>query len=102
MFIHKVISQKAARDLIGSPEEFSGGVIVTKNGEPTIFMQPASERISEQEQLQMERESIALAQLVMLSRNDVSNGRTVSGREMLDRLRHKYETNQHVKEPRST
>ena len=36
------MSQKAAREGLGSPELFDGGVFVTKNGVAELFVQPAA------------------------------------------------------------
>lgn len=91
----KAISQKMARDLLGAPEEFSGGVFVTKNGEPTLFMQPADERLQEQEQLQIEREGLAMTRLVMLSLTDINHGRVMTRDDVLAKLRRNIGSTQH-------
>jgi len=44
----KAMSQRAAREALGTPESFSGGVYVTKNGTPELFITTAADRAQEQ------------------------------------------------------
>ena len=80
------MSQKAARDGLGSPDLFKGGVFVTKNGTAELFIQTAAEREEELAQREYERQTSALVRLVMLAKQDVYNGRTMSCEEVLKRL----------------
>ena len=80
------MSQKAARDGLGSPDLFKGGVFVTKNGTAELFIQTAAEREEELAQREYERQTSALVRLVMLAKQDVDNGRTMSCEEVLKRL----------------
>ena len=80
------MSQKAARDGLGSPDLFKGGVFVTKNGTAELFIQTAAEREEELAQREHERQTSALVRLVMLAKQDVNNGRTMSCEEVLKRL----------------
>lgn len=41
------ISQKSAREMLGTPQNFRGGVYVTKNGAAELFIQTAEEREAE-------------------------------------------------------
>jgi hypothetical protein len=81
------MSQKAARDGLGSPELFKGGVLVTKNGTAELFIQTAEERAEELAIRERERQTTALVRLVMLAKQDVDSGRTMSPDEALKRLR---------------
>lgn len=82
------ISQRAAREGLGTPEMFQGGVYVTKNGNAELFIQTAEDRALELETLQNERENKALLRLVMLAQQDISDGRTFSVEEAKERMRH--------------
>ncbi|MGN5073410.1 hypothetical protein ACTG2C_00020 [Aeromonas veronii] len=52
--LYRAISQKAAREGIGEPSNFSGGVYVTKNGSPELFIMTAEERAAELAEQQQE------------------------------------------------
>ncbi len=80
------MSQKAARDGLGTPELFKGGVFVTKNGTAELFIQTATEREEELAKLEHERQTAALVRLVMLAKQDVELGRTMSPAEVMKRL----------------
>lgn len=82
------ISQRAAREGLGTPEIFQGGVYVTKNGTAELFIQTAEERASELQALANEREKKALLRLVMLAKQDISEGRSFSVEEAKERMRH--------------
>lgn len=82
------ISQRAAREGLGTPETFKGGVYVTKNGVAELFIQTAEERAMELESLHSEDEKKALLRLVMLAQQDINNGRTFSAEEIKERMRH--------------
>ncbi|AWA05055.1 hypothetical protein [Aeromonas hydrophila] len=82
------ISQRAAREGLGTPEMFQGGVFVTKNGITELFIQTAEDRELELEALANDRENKALLRLVMLAQRDVTEGRTFSVQEAKERMRH--------------
>ncbi|CAK7005711.1 MAG: hypothetical protein MEPRV_00263 [Providencia sp.] len=79
------MSQKAAREGLGNPELFKGGVFVTKNGQSELFIQTSVER--EIELKERERQANALLKLVMAAKDDVKNKRTLSPEEALEKLR---------------
>lgn len=79
------MSQKAAREGLGNPELFKGGVFVTKNGQSELFIQTSVER--EIELKERERQANALLKLVMAAKDDVKNKRTSSPEEALEKLR---------------
>ncbi|WP_378080097.1 hypothetical protein ACFU5E_11065 [Aeromonas bestiarum] len=82
----KVISLRAARKALGNPESFSGGIYVTKNGVPELFIFTAAERAQElAEQQELEQE--ALVKLVSLAIQDIVAGKTYTVDEALTRLR---------------
>ncbi|CNI14026.1 hypothetical protein [Yersinia pekkanenii] len=81
------MSQKAAREGLGSPELFDGGVFVTKNGVAELFVQPAAEREAEIRERHIERQSNALLKLVMLAKQDIKNQQGMSPEETLRKLR---------------
>ena len=82
------ISQRAAREGLGTPEVFQGGVYVTKNGVAELFIQTAEDREAELQTLHLERENKALLRLVMLAKQDVTEGRTFSVSQAKERMRH--------------
>ena len=81
------MSQKAAREGLGNPELFQGGVYVTKNGMAELFVQTAEEREAELRDREAERQSTALLMLVMSAKQDVKQGRAMSASDALRRLR---------------
>ncbi|QUY47211.1 hypothetical protein JK621_17570 [Serratia plymuthica] len=81
------MSQKAAREGLGSPDLFEGGVFVTKNGVAELFVQTAAEREAEIRERNLERQANALLKLVMLANQDIKNQRGMSPEETLRRLR---------------
>lgn len=81
------ISQKSAREMLGTPEQFRGGVYVTKNGAAELFIQTAEEREAELAERQQQLQVTAMLKLVSLSQHDVEQGRVSSGREALARRR---------------
>ncbi|MEQ5727879.1 hypothetical protein AB7360_00360 [Providencia alcalifaciens] len=83
------MSQKAAREGLGNPELFKGGVFVTKNGQSELFIQTSVEREIELKERERERErqANALLKLVMAAKDDVKNKRTLSPEETLEKLR---------------
>ncbi|CDG96943.1 conserved hypothetical protein [Xenorhabdus bovienii str. puntauvense] len=83
----KTISQKAARESLGSPEFFEGGVYVTKNGVSELFVQTANERDAELEERVLERQVHALLKLTMMAKQDVVHERTMTPDEALKKLR---------------
>lgn len=82
------ISQRAAREGLGTPEMFQGGVYVTRNGTAELFIQTAQERAAELARQDGDRETKALVRLVMLAQRDISEGKTISITEARERMRH--------------
>lgn len=80
------MSQKAAREGLGSPDLFEGGVYVTKNGVAELFVQTAAEREAEIRERNLERQSNALLKLTMLAKQEIKNQRGLSPEETLQRL----------------
>jgi len=81
------MSQKSARDGLGTPSNFEGGVYVTRNGVAELFVQTAAEREIEMNELRMERQTNALLRLVMLAKQDIKENRKMSPEEALRRMR---------------
>lgn len=81
------MSQKAAREGLGSPELFEGGVYVTKNGVAELFVQTAAEREAEIRERNLERQSNALLKLTMMAKQEIKNQRGLLPEETLQRLR---------------
>ncbi|CAB5532705.1 hypothetical protein AB6F64_18395 [Providencia hangzhouensis] len=81
------MSQKAAREGLGNPELFKGGVFVTKNGQSELFIQTSEEREIELKERERERQANALLKLVMAAKDDVKNKRILSPEEALEKLR---------------
>lgn len=81
------MSQKSARDGLGTPDKFEGGVFITKNGVAELFVQTAAEREVEMNELRMERQTNALLKLVMMAKQDIKEDRKMSPEEALRRLR---------------
>ncbi|MHA4830440.1 hypothetical protein [Kluyvera intermedia] len=79
------ISQKSAREMLGTPEQFRGGVYVTKNGAAELFIQTAEERDAELAERHQQQQVNAMLKLVSLSQHDVEQGRFGSARELLTR-----------------
>lgn len=80
------ISQKTAREMLGTPQNFRGGVYVTKNGAAELFIQTAEEREAELAERQQQQVN-AMLKLVSLSQHDFENGSHESARELLTRRR---------------
>ena len=81
------ISQKQARDLLGSPETFRGGAFITRNGSSELFIQTAEERDAEVAERGLERQANALLKLAALSQLDIQHGRYEDADEYLKRRR---------------
>lgn len=77
------ISQKAARDLLGTPEYFEGGVFVSRNGKAELFIQTASEREAELARRAEDEQINAMLKLVALSQKDVGNDDVMTAEELL-------------------
>ncbi|MGV7961761.1 hypothetical protein QPK13_11825 [Photorhabdus tasmaniensis] len=77
------ISQKAARDLLGTPEYFEGGVFVSRNGKAELFIQTASDREAELARQKEDEQINAMLKLVALSQKDVENGDVMTPEELL-------------------
>jgi PHD/YefM family antitoxin component YafN of YafNO toxin-antitoxin module len=82
----KVISLRVAQETLENPESFRGGVYVTKNGAPELFITTAAERAHELAE-QQDREQKALVKLVSLAIQDIAAGKTYTVDEALKRLR---------------
>ncbi|MCS2164435.1 hypothetical protein D3C81_188080 [compost metagenome] len=85
------ISQKSAREMLGTPEQFRGGVYVTKNGAAELFIQTAEERDAELAERNQQQQVNAMLKLVSLSQHDVEQGHFGSARELLARRRAEQE-----------
>lgn len=81
------ISQKSAREMLGTPQNFRGGVYVTKNGAAELFIQTAEEREAELVERHQQQQVNAMLKLVSLSQHDFENGRHETARELLARRR---------------
>ncbi|MEJ4044355.1 hypothetical protein [Erwinia sp. SLM-02] len=77
------ISQKAARDLLGSPENFRGGVFVTRNGTAELFIQTAAEREAELAEREADKQINAMLRLVGLSKQEFARNESLSAEELL-------------------
>lgn len=87
MSTHKTLSQKATRENLGSPDNFKGGVWVTKNGTAELFVQTASERQEELAAWEQERQTHALLKLALKAKQEVTEGKVLTPEEVLKRLR---------------
>ncbi|WP_027712605.1 hypothetical protein [Dickeya chrysanthemi] len=81
------ISQKSAREMLGTPQNFRGGVYVTKNGAAELFIQTAEEREAELVERHQQQQVNAMLKLVSLSQHDFENDRHETARELLARRR---------------
>ena len=77
--------------MLGSPEQFRGGVYVTKNGAAELFIQTAEERDAELAERHQQQQINAMLKLVSLSQHDVEQGRFSTARELLARRRAQQE-----------
>lgn len=77
------ISQKNARDLLGSPENFKGGVFVTRNGTAELFIQTAAEREADLAEREADRQINAMLKLVGLSKQDFAQNESLTPEELL-------------------
>ncbi|UPQ86917.1 hypothetical protein [Vibrio sinaloensis] len=83
----RTMSQRAAKDCLGTPEAFKGGCVVTKNGSAELYIQTADEREQEQRVIDAERQANALLKLAMMAKQDVATDRVHSKEAVLERLR---------------
>ncbi|MHA7846885.1 hypothetical protein [Serratia sp. D1N4] len=81
------MSQRAAREGLGSPELFEGGVYITKNGVAELFVQTAAEREAEIRAQELERQANALLKFAMLAKQDIHHGHGLSVEETRQKLR---------------
>ncbi len=81
------MSQKLAREGLGNPELFQGGVYITKNGQAELFVQTAEERQLELQEREKERQSNALLKLVMMAKEDIANEQVMSPEDVKRKLR---------------
>ncbi|WP_109374381.1 hypothetical protein [Proteus genomosp. 6] len=81
------MSQKLAREGLGNPELFQGGVYITKNGQAELFVQTAEERQLELQEREKERQSNALLKLVMIAKEDIANEQIMSPEDVKRKLR---------------
>lgn len=84
---HRSISQKAARDGLGSPELFTGGAYVTRNGVTQLFIQPIEEREAEIAEKEAEEQAHALLKMALMAESDANSGRTMSIDDALQQLK---------------
>lgn len=73
--------------MLGTPEQFRGGVYITKNGTTELFVQTADEREAELAERHLHTETAAMLKLVGLSQRDYEEDRFSSGRDALARKR---------------
>lgn len=83
----QTMSQKAAREGLGSPELFEGGVFITKNGVAELFVQTAAEREAELKKIEEERQINALFKLAMIAKQEINDDQGMTPEEVLERLR---------------
>lgn len=83
----QTMSQKAAREGLGSPELFEGGVFITKNGVAELFVQTAAEREAELKKIEEERQTNALFKLAMIAKQEINDDQGMTSEEVLERLR---------------
>ncbi|MES4615369.1 MAG: hypothetical protein ACTH8P_03415 [Ewingella sp.] len=81
------MSQRAAREGLGSPELFTGGVYITKNGVSELFIQTAAEREADIQAQALERQANALLKFSMLAKQEVRQGRAMTAEEARQKLR---------------
>ncbi|MCP1439258.1 hypothetical protein J3D56_002694 [Erwinia persicina] len=81
------LSEKVAREKLGDPQQFKGGVYITQNGATGLFVQPADEREAELAAIAKERELNALGKILMRGKNDITQGRKMTPEEALKKLR---------------
>lgn len=80
------MSQKSAREALGTPDTFLGGCYVTRNGVAELYIQTAGERAEELAAQERERQSMALLKLAMLAEQDIRQGETLSTEQVLQQL----------------
>ncbi|WP_070971293.1 hypothetical protein [Vibrio sonorensis] len=83
----RTMSQRAAKDCLGSPDEFKGGCVITKNGTAQLYIQTAEEREQEERAIQADRQANALLKLAMMAKEDVAADRVHTKEQVLERLR---------------
>ncbi|MGK3124985.1 hypothetical protein ACCY16_12685 [Candidatus Pantoea formicae] len=83
----QTMSQKAAREGLGSPELFEGGVFITKNGVAELFVQTAAEREAELKKIEEERQINAMFKLAMIAKQEINDNQGMTPEEVLERLR---------------
>ena len=81
------ISQKVAREKLGDPEVFQGGVYVTKNGVAELYIQTAEEREREIQEQEQERQAVALLKLTLMAKKDIANNNTYTPEDVLKKLK---------------
>ena len=81
------ISQKTAREMLGTPQHFRGGVYVTKNGAAELYIQTAEEREADLAERHQQQQVNAMLKLVNLSQHDFENGRHTSIENYVTRRR---------------
>lgn len=86
MPFEKTMSQKSARENLGNPELFGGGVYITRNGVAELFVQTAAERENEIAQIAHERQLNALGKILTRAKQDIAHGRSTSPEEAIRRL----------------
>lgn len=81
------MSQRAAREGLGSPELFEGGVYITKNGVSELFIQTAAEREAEIRAQELEYQANALLKFSMLAKQEIYQGHGMTVEETRRKLR---------------
>jgi len=81
------MSQKSAREGLGNPELFEGGVYVTKNGVAELFVQTAAEREAAVAERERQRQNDALCKILMRAKQDIANDQKFTPEEAKRRLR---------------
>lgn len=83
----QTMSQKSARESLGNPDLFHGGVYITRNGVAELFIQTAAEREAELAQIEQERQLKALGKIITRAKLDIAQGRHSTPEEVLRRMR---------------
>ncbi len=82
----RIESQSTVRDNIGNKDFFSGGVFMTTNGKSTLFIMTAEERMAEV-MANSSPEEKALMKLTEISARDISDKKTYSAEEVIQKMR---------------
>ncbi|MDI2111758.1 hypothetical protein [Commensalibacter nepenthis] len=80
------ISQKEAREKLNDVALFENGVYVTRNGVAQLYIQTVEARERELQEIEQEKQAIALLQLTLKAQKDVVEGKTHTLEEVLEKL----------------